>query len=468
MRKSLLKNVSYVFLANTVSMLINLAINFLVPIFFGQGPYSYYQLENLYCGYLWILTLGWHEGIYIYYCGKNEEEIDKQQIRSQFWLFSLYMIIIFVIAVGFGNNFFQTMAKKYVFAMSTTSVMIESVRYIFVYYLISINDMKRYAWYIIGDRVVYIFFVIALLIVGIKDYYYLIGVDILSKIFLLGYLLWTNRPLFWGRIATIKDVLNHAKMLILSGINVTFASFTSRFINGTVRLAIEALWGILVFGEISLTLSVSNMFTQFIQALSVVLFPILRRISAETQRELYIILSNALDILMFCLFLLYLPGVHLLNFILPEYQESFRYMAILLPICLFDAHNIILDNTYLKAVHEERGVLVSNLIAVFFSVMFTIIIFWLHNLNFAVVSIFFLSVIRSICSRWILKKTLNQNILQAILEEIAMTVAFIWGNWYVSGVFGTLIYVLALAIYMIVNGRRTTNVIKYVLKRSIT
>ena len=61
----LMKNISYVFLANTISMGVNIVINFLIPIAFSEEVYAYYQLENLYCGYLWILTLGWHEGIYI-------------------------------------------------------------------------------------------------------------------------------------------------------------------------------------------------------------------------------------------------------------------------------------------------------------------------------------------------------------------------------------------------------------------
>ena len=466
MKKTFLKNASYVFLANTICILVNVAVNFLVPVLFSQESYSYYQLENLYCGYIWILTLGWHEGIYIYYGGKSEDIIDKKEISTQCWMFFLYLIFVSTISIGIGGLYFKDIAKKYVFGMSMASVAIEAVRYVYLYYLICVDEMKRYTKYMVGDRFVYIAFVFLLLVFNLTDYRFLIGADILSKAFLLGCILCINRSLFFRKIAIIRESLNHAKRMIKSGINVTFASFVSRFINGTVRLAIEASWGILVFGKISLTLSVSNMFTQFIQAVSVVLFPALRRTTEENRRTIYVIISDLLDVFMFCLFVLYLPGVKILNFILPQYEDGLRYMAILLPVCLFDARNIILNNTYLKALHQERGILISNLVAVFFSVSFTgVTVYVLHDLNMAVLSMVFLVAIRCICSEWILKKKLCQESMRNIVEEGVMTFVFIMANWYVSGIGGTLIYVSALILYFAVNRRRVADAVRYVMRK---
>lgn len=466
MKKTFFKNFSYVFVANSACILMNAAVNFLVPALFSQEAYSYYQLENLYCGYLWILTLGWHEGFYIYYGGKTEEKMDLGEIRSQFWLFFLYMVVMSFLAVGIGGIIFFDETKKYVFGMSMISVALEAVRCIFLYYLLCIDKMKRYSAYMVADRIVYIAFLLVLLLSGCKDYSYLIGADILSKAVLLACILWMNRSVLFHRVYTVKETFRHTKTMVASGINVAVASFVSRFINGTVRLAIESVWGILVFGKISLTLSVSNMFTQFIQAVSVILFPALRRTTEQKQRQLYAIISDLLDICMFCVFLFYLPGVRVLGFLLPQYRDGLQYMAILFPVCLYDARNMILDNTYLKALHKEKGILVSNLVAVCFSLVFSgITVFWLHNLNFAVFSMVLLTAIRCACSEWVLKKELHQNMMQSFAEESVMTFVFIMANWTVSGIGGTLIYACTLCFYIAINRRRILEAVGYLWKR---
>lgn len=459
-----LKNASYVFLANTICILVNVLVNFLAPILFNQETYSYYQLENLYCGYLWILTLGWHEGIYIYYGGKKEKEIDKKELSTQFWLFFFYLAIVSIIAIIICVICLDNTAKRYVFVMSILSVAIEAVRYIYLYYLICIDYMKQYMKYLIVDRIVYIILVITLLILGLNNYRYLIGVDILSKAVLLIGILIINRFIFFQKFCHISKALSHTRKLIFSGINVIFASFVSRFINGTVRLAIEMSWGILIFGKISLTLSISNMFTQFIQAISVVLFPALRRTNAENQQRIYLLISDLLDACMLILFIMYLPGVKILSIILPQYADGLQYMALLLPVCLFDARNIILNNTYLKALHKEKGILVSNLFTVLCSIILTYItVFIMKSLNLSVFIMVILVAIRCICSELILKKELQQKKIQNIFEELIMTFIFIFANWYISEIKGTLLYSLALIGYLIINRERLNQVINYIL-----
>lgn len=463
MRKAILKNISYVFLANSICILINVMINFLIPIMFSEHAYAYFQMENLYCGYLWIISLGWHEGIYIYYGGMSEKEIDKDQISAQFWIMLVYLCIAFLGIVCVSNFVGLGIEKQYVLRMSMLSVVIEAVRYVFLYYLICIDDMRRYSKYLVGDRIVYIFLVIVLLILHKTGYQELIGVDILSKLLLTLWILAVNRTLFFRKIRSRKAALLHTGTLIKSGINVTFASFVNRFINGTVRIAIDAYWGILVFGKISLTLSISNMFTQFIQALSVVLFPALRKTTEEGQRRAYGVISELLDAFMLSLFVLYLPGVKILTLILPQYQDGLRYMAILLPVCLFDARNIILNNTYLKALHKERGILVSNLITVCCSFLFTFLsVYVFHNLDMAVISMVMLVMLKCVCSEIILQRTMQMKLGKYVISEIVMSAVFILSNWYISETLGAIVYFAALIIYFMIKYQNIKNAIRFI------
>lgn len=448
MVRKFIKNASYVILANGICVFISILINFMIPVWFGESTYAYYQLENLYCGYLWIITLGWHEGIYLYYGGKRDEEIDKNELITQFWMFTLYLSVMSTLIIIISGYIFFDYAKRCVFIFSICSILLEAIRYIFLYYLVCINAMKKYASYILLDRVLYIILVCIILILHKTNYKFLIGVDILSKLIHLIFIILYNKKIFFQSLSPSKYGILYAKKLILSGINITFSSFVSRMIIGTVRFAIEAYWGILVFGKISLTLSISNMFTQFVQSISVVLFPVLRRIDVKKIEFTYSLLSDILDLVMFSLFMLYLPGSKILNLILPQYSEGLRYMAILLPISLFDARNIILNITYMKTLHKEKGIFLSSFIATICSFIFTFFsVKVMHNLDVAVISMVILSALRDVCLEYILSKTIHVSLYKNFMSEWLLTIIFILCNWYISGIYGTLIYLLFLIIY---------------------
>ena len=467
MKNNFLKNASIVFTVNSVCVVINVLVNFIIPILFGEKLYAYYQLENLYCTYLWIISLGWHEGIYLYYGGKTEAEINKSEIATQFWLFAGYMFTASTIVCIFGMAFVQQTDKQAVLALSATSIIIEALRYIYFYYLICTNGMKKYSAYLIFDRILYISFLAILCIIRTNDYRILIGADILSKMIVLLAILKNNRIMFFRKLLPIKAGLIHTRELIFSGINITFSGFVNGMVKGTIRFAIEAYWGVLIFGKVSLALSISNMFTQFVQSVSTVLFPVLRRFDYKDKEKIYCYLSDGLDSLMSVIFLSYLPAVWILKHILPQYEDGLKYMAVLLPLCLYDARNIVINNTYLKALHKEKAILISSLITTGFSFMLAFLAVYIcHNLDMAVCALVVLAVIRNIVSEYQLSKCISIKMGRNFVGEIVLTLAFISGNWYIGGIYGTLFYLVILLLYLWLKRKRIKKLIIY-LKSSI-
>ena len=67
---------------NFYSLFVSTLMTFLIPRIFSEETYSYFQLENLYCGYLWIASLGINDGLYIKYGGKERKEINKRFFSS--------------------------------------------------------------------------------------------------------------------------------------------------------------------------------------------------------------------------------------------------------------------------------------------------------------------------------------------------------------------------------------------------
>ncbi|MDS2648391.1 hypothetical protein RKV05_00210, partial [Streptococcus pneumoniae] len=76
------------------------------------------------------------------------------------------------------------------------------------------------------------------------------------------------------------------------------------------------------FGKVSLTLSVSNLLMTFINAIGLVVFPLLRRTKAENLPKIYSNLRNVLMLIMFAILLIYYPLKIVLDRWLPAYQDA--------------------------------------------------------------------------------------------------------------------------------------------------
>ncbi|MGH2189613.1 hypothetical protein ACQ10K_17670, partial [Enterococcus faecium] len=82
---------------------------------------------------------------------------------------------------------------------------------------------------------------------------------------------------------------------------------------------------------LSFTLSLSNMFLTFINAVGIVMFPLLRRTNKERLPSLFVTLRGVFVPLTYAILLLYVPVKFVLGMWLPEYSESLKFMGILFP-----------------------------------------------------------------------------------------------------------------------------------------
>lgn len=435
---------------NLFSMLVSVVVTFLIPHYFDENAYSYFCLENLYCGYLWILSLGWTDGIFLIYGGKAKDELPPGSIKSQFCAIGCYLIAIgAVISAGFWM-FGTDAGKLFVAQMSLASVILEIMREVLSNTLQATNQMKKYAVVIFLDRCFYLVLVAALIVGEIGDYKLLIGADILSKVFTLICAIVIGRGLLSGKLEPVACVWREIREFVSTGIFISASSYAGRLINGIIRAAVEWKWGLLVFGKLSLTFTISNFFTKFVSAVSVVLFPELRRTSDEKKVEVYDLLSVVLSVFMLFLFCFFVPGSRLLLLWLPGYEESIRYVALLLPISLFETRMTMLVNTYLKVIRKEREILYTNLLAVGLCAVVTLLsVGVFSNLDMAVVCIFGVYAFRCLWAEHRLGTYIA--IHTDSRWEIVMSALFIGIHWKFEGVTGMVLYILLFAFYLLLN-----------------
>lgn len=467
--RNILENITYTFTANILTMLISIIMTLILPKFLGVTDYSYYQLYIFFISYVGFFHFGWIDGIYLKIGGMEYNDLEKSNYVTQFWMLNVLEIIIAAIISIFALFIIKNIDKSFVLISTSVCGVITILRTYLLFILQSTNRIKEYAKYTRVDRFIYFALVIVFLFLGFKNYKIILYIDIFSK--LVALVLCTNKmkDIVFGKLNISKNTLLEIFENISIGIKLMLANIASTLIIGVVRFGIQKNWDIETFGKISLTLNISNLLMTFINAVAVIMFPLLRREEESNLPKIYVILRNTLMIFLYMMLIFYYPIKLILSTWLPQYADSLRYMALLFPICIYESKMSMLINTYLKSFRKEKSMLIINTISLILSLILTILsVFILNNLTWAILSIVFLLGFRCVIGELVLTKIMNILIYKDIILETVLTAIFIISSWFINNMFCSIIYTCFYLIYVFIKRKdikRTILLFKKILRK---
>ena len=438
--------------ANVLRIVFTLVLTLLLPKLLGQEEYGMWQLYLFYVTYASYNSFGWSEGIYLKYGGQEYHKLNKNLIAGQVWSVTIYELVLNCVIGVATVSVAPDSAKSMILCLAFISAGFDTVRYMLQSLLQCTNRIKEYASIVMMERVLFFSLAILFILCGSRDYASFIYSEIFARIISLIYAVWVCRDVVFTRAVSFGETWQEAKYLICCGFKLSFASLASQLIIGVVRFAVEREWGTVVFGKVSLTLSMSNMMITCLMAVSVVLFPILRRMEEQKLKTLYSVMRMILTVPLYAILLAYIPFKFLLCLWLPQYAESLKYLAILFPICIYEVRTTILNNTYFKTYRKENLILKINIITVAVSLVFTFItVGLLKNLDLAVLSIVLLMLIKCWLSELMLRPMVGKIPMGDVVQELLLTMVFIISSWYISDYKASLIYMVTYGIYLVVN-----------------
>lgn len=107
MNNNLKKGLITIFSANIINLIFNILTNFLLPKYLSVESYAAIKTFQLYTTYVGIFSLGYADGMYLRYGGKNLEDIDKDELKVGMFSFRLMLIIesfiLILISYLYGN-----------------------------------------------------------------------------------------------------------------------------------------------------------------------------------------------------------------------------------------------------------------------------------------------------------------------------------------------------------------------------
>lgn len=138
-------------------------------------------------------------------------------------------------------------------------------------------------------------------------------------------LLWAAifcRDIVINNLSTFYFTISETIKNINVGIKLMFANIASMLIIGIVRFGIERTWDVATFGKVSLTLSISNMMMIFVNAIGIIMFPILRRSNQEKLAGIYSTMRDLLMAVLLGFLIIYYPLKTILAAWLPHYARQ--------------------------------------------------------------------------------------------------------------------------------------------------
>jgi O-antigen/teichoic acid export membrane protein len=462
-------NFSYTLISNLVSLVASALAILIVPKLIGVEEYGYWQLYLFYSTYVGFMHFGWNDGIYLRYGGKKYEDLNKSLFFSQFYMLVIMQLII-AVGIAIATIFiFNDENRTFILQMTALCLLIVNLGHMLFFILQGTNRIKEYALVTIIGRIIYLSLMIfLLLIIGVRDFKLLIIADLMGKLASLGFAIYICRDFVFLKISKFYFSFREALENIIVGIKLMFANIASLFIIGTVRFGIERAWDVISFGKVSLTLSLSNFMMIFINALGIIMFPILRRADQKKLPSIYITMRDFLMIVLLAILIIYYPFKVIMSLWLPEYADSLIYMALLLPLCVYEGKMALLINTYLKTMRKEKLMLNINLISLIVSIVLTVITtIFIKNLDLAVLSIVIILAFRCIIAEVILAKKLGVSVYKDIIFELTITTIFITSAWFIHSWSVVIMYVLAYCVYLVIKRKdisSTINNIKLLMR----
>lgn len=462
-KRNFIKNFIYTFGANLASMLLSAMFILILPKFIDKINFGYWQLYLLYVLFIGYNTFGITDGAYIKYGGKEYTKLDVDD-KISFNLFSItalnlvtnaiFIFVFFLFSSNEGDKFI-------IFSFSAIVGVLYMPRLLITSIFQSTNKIKEYALIVVLEKFLLFTLVIVSLFFGVENYIYFIIFDVVSRIVVLLYSLYSVRRYlvrFSFKRVNFRDLFENMNI----GIKIVIANLSSMLINGIVRYIIEIRWGIEEFANVSLSFSFSNMFMILIISVSIVFFPMLNRLDKDKYSNTYKNIRFLLSVPLFALLLFVFPLIYIIGIWLPSYSLSLKFLVLLFPMYVFESKTKLLINNYLKVLRKERYLMTNNLLSVFITFVLSYITsYYLNDINLTVLVILIVIVIKYILAERYLSNIIGLKLNIDIIIEVIMTISFVLIFWFLNNIFGFLLYFIMVLAYVFIKKEELKNSIRF-------
>ncbi|MDR1606646.1 MAG: hypothetical protein LBS41_05995 [Streptococcaceae bacterium] len=447
MKTRFLKNLSFNVIAQFSYLVLQFIILMIVPKVVTVEEYGLFQTFMFYLSYVVILQLGWSEGMYVNGGGLRFRELDRDtyigQIKAFFWLELIISTCFFFLGVLMTSG-----NMRFIFLMLAISIFIKNFNGLGSVILTMTNRVAAFAFVIMIQSIFNAVILIILILLHQLTFKTLILTTMTSMLL--------SGVVNFLKIRPLTNVHHHVpipwseiKKNVSLGMPLLFANLASLLVIGTIRFFIQQRWDLETFAKISLPLSLSNIVMVFVTAISVTIFPVLKRLTKKNIIQKYSDLRAGVTCLFLIILLTYFPLKMIILLWIPKYSDSLWYMGILFPVVFYQANFEIFIATFMRVFLMGKTLFWINLISVGLGAILGFISAYVfHNIAFAVFSIIIVMAAKKMIGDLFMRPVVKVAVLRPIMIELSMILIFIFSALSANIWIGLGSYFITLIIYM--------------------
>ena len=144
--KETLKNFIYVFLSQSVSLILSVMMSFIIPKILNIEGFGYWQFFLLLCSYVGFFHFGLIDGIYLRYGGKYYSKTNNERLGSQLIIlgFIEFFVAFCFMFFSYFNNY--EIAKTYIIFSFSIYLVISNISNFFGVIYQSFNLLKLFSF----------------------------------------------------------------------------------------------------------------------------------------------------------------------------------------------------------------------------------------------------------------------------------------------------------------------------------
>lgn len=440
-------NLVYAVVAQGIGLLSSVLTSLVLPKFLGVEDYAYWQLFLLYSSYSGFALLGLNDGIYLRLGGKRYSEVDHGELKAQQCVVAVSQLFVAtcclaaILAAGFEPYRSLVLALCVLFGVLTN--LTQCLRYVFqCTNLTRISSLAD-----LFSKGLFVVFMATVLLMGADTSLpFIVGYIACQTVAFL-YVLTCARDTLRAK-ASFRGVLRTCASDVRAGLMIMVAYYADSLIVGFTRMLTDWRLGLAAFGKLSLSFSLTNFVLAFIGQVSMVAFPVLKRLDAEGQREKYLAIRLMLHTVLPCAYLLYVPAKLILGLWLPAYSESLVYLALTMPLCVYSCKANLLFNTYMKMGRREGTLCAVNVAAMALNTALALLsITGLASVELATCGIVVTVVLRDLAFELIMSHRFGNPVARFCAAEATLTAGFMAVSWFL-GTWSWPVVTIMLVIYL--------------------
>ena len=354
--KKSFKNIINVAISNIAKLLSSVLVGLLLPKIIGVTDYGYYKTFTLYGVYVGLFTFGITDGIYLKFGGKSYDSLDKNSFRfySRFFfvaqlIFSGLVALISCICLPGEYCFIFLCLALYLLFYNITS-----------YFQIVSQITGRFNELSLRNLIQSLLQAGAIAILYILSnspdqgsYRLFTIIYVAITCFLAFWYVFTYRDIVLGKQITLTAGRKDIKEFVVIGIPLLVSNLSMLLLLSLDRQYVNILFETDTYAVYAFAYNMLSLFTTALAAISIVIYPTLKRTSKENLKASYSKLVFSILSLAFLGLTVYFPLTAFVPWFLPKYTDSLTLFRIIMPGLATSSTVTIVMHNYYKVLGEN-------------------------------------------------------------------------------------------------------------------